>query len=310
MLKFILKRLLVALPTLLGIILLVFLLVHLAPGNPFEGERALPPEVLRQLMHQYRLDLPLWKQFLLYLNDLGHGDFGPSYKFLGQSINDLLFPSNMGGFWVTLCLATYSMAIAIPLGIILGCSAGIRRNSWFDHLVVASNMIFSALPTIVTGPLMVLIFAVTLRWLPAGGWGEGDFSHLCLPVTALVLAYAPTIAVITRGSMIEVLTSNFIRTAKAKGIPRHKIMFKHAIRPTLIPVVSLLGPMFAGVLVGAIVTEQVFALPGLGILTTNAATSRDYNMILAITVLGSCLTIFFNFIVDILYFLLDPKIKQ
>ncbi len=310
MIQFIIKRLLIAIPTMLSIILLVFLLVHATPGNPFQGEKALSPEVMKQLLHQYRLDLPLWKQFLLYLNDLLHGNLGQSYKFIGQSINDLLFPNNMGGFWVTLRLASYSMLITVPLGIIIGCYSGLYRNSWFDRLVVASNMFFSAIPTIVTGPLMVLVFAVTLGWLPASGWGDGGFEYLCLPVLALTLAYLPTVAVVTRGSIIDVLNSNFIRTARAKGIPTSKIIFKHAIRPTLIPVVSLLGPMFAGVFVGAIVTEQVFALPGLGILTTNAATNRDYNLVLGITIFGSFLTIVFNFIVDILYLFLDPKIKQ
>jgi len=310
MLKFILKRLLIAIPTMFCIVLLVFSLVHATPGTPFDGERALSPEALQQLLHQYRLDLPLWKQFFLYVNDLLHGNFGESYKFIGQSINSLLFPDNMGGFWVTLRLATYSMIVAIPLGIVLGCYAGLHKNSWFDRIVVVVNMVCSAVPTIVTGPLMVLIFAVTLHWLPASGWGSGDFAHLCMPVTALTLAYSPTIAFVTRGSIIDVLNSNFIRTARAKGLSPENIIFKHAIRPTLIPVVSLLGPMFAGVLVGAIVTEQVFALPGLGILTTNAATNRDYSLVLGITILGSFLTILFNVLVDVLYFFLDPKIKQ
>lgn len=310
MLKFIFKRLLIAIPTMFSIILLVFLLVHATPGNPFQGEKALSPEVMKQLLHQYRLDLPLWKQFVLYINDLLHGSFGQSYKFIGQSINDLIFPDNMGGFWVTLRLAVYSMVFTVPLGIIIGCYSGLHRNSWFDRFVVTANMVFSAIPTIVTGPLMVLIFAVTFGWLPASGWGDGGFEHLFLPVTALTLAYLPTVSVVTRGSIIDVLNSNFIRTARAKGLPTQKIIFKHAIRPTLIPVVSLLGPMFAGVLVGAIVTEQVFALPGLGILTTNAATNRDYNLVLGITIFGSFLTIIFNFLVDILYFFLDPKIKQ
>lgn len=311
MFKFILSRLFVAIPTMFCIILVVFAMVHLTAGNPFLGEKAISPEVLKQLMHDYRLDLPLWKQFILYINDLLHGNFGYSYKFRGQLINDLLFPDNMGGFWVTLDLAIYSMVFAIPFGVIFGAYAGLHKNSWFDRLVVTINIIFSAIPTIVTGPLMVLIFAVTLNWLPASGWGEtGDFRHLFMPVLILTLAYAPTIAFVTRGSILDVLNSNFIRTARAKGLSTTSIIFKHAIRPTMIPVVSLLGPMFAGILVGTIVTEQVFALPGLGILTTNAAENRDYNLILAITVFGSFLTIFFNLVVDILYFILDPKIKQ
>lgn len=309
MLKFILKRLLISIPTMLCIIFIVFSLVHMTPGNPFEGEKALSPQLLSQLMHQYRLDLPFWKQFLLYISDLLHGSFGYSYRFRGQAINDLLFPDNMGGFWVTFYLAVYSMLLTVPLGILLGCYAGLYKNSYLDKVVVILNMLFSAIPTIVTGPLMVLIFAVMLNWLPASGWGEGDFKHLLMPVLALTLAYFPTIAVVTRGSIIDVLSSNYIRTATAKGLPRRLIIFRHALRPTLIPVVSLLGPMFAGVFVGAIVTEQVFALPGLGILTTNAAINRDYNMVMAITIFGSFLTIVFNFIVDVLYFFLDPKLK-
>ena len=310
MFKFIISRILIAIPTMFCIILLVFSLVHLAPGNPFDGEKALSPEVMQQLLHQYRLDLPFWKQFILYLNDLLHGNFGQSYKYIGQSINELLFPDNMGGFWVTLRLGSYAMIITIPLGIITGCYAGLYQDTWFDKVVVTSNILFNAVPTIVIGPLAVLVFAIGFNFLPASGWGNGDLLHLFLPVTVLVLAYLPTVAFVTRSSTIEVLNSNFIRTAKAKGLPPRVIVFKHAIRPTLIPVVSLLGPMFAGVLVGAVVTEQIFALPGLGVLTTNGATNRDYNLILGITVFGSFLMILFNLLVDILYFFLDPRIKQ
>ncbi len=310
MLKFAIKRTLVAIPTLLAIITLVFILVHMTPGNPFDGERALSPEALKSLMTQYRLNLPIWQQYLLYLNDLLHGSFGISMKYLGQSINGLLFPDNMGGFWVTLRLSIYTMVIAVPSGIILGAYAGLHKNSWFDKIVVSSNIFFTAVPTMVTGPLAVLILAVTLRIFPAGGWGDGDFQHLFLPVLVLILAYLPTIAFVMRGSIIDVLNSNYIRTARAKGLPTKTILFKHAIKPAILPVISLLGPMFAGILVGAVVTEQIFTLPGLGVLTTNAATNRDYNMIMAITILGSILTIVFNIIVDLLYMLLDPKIKQ
>lgn len=310
MLKFAIKRILVSIPTLLAIITLVFFLVHITPGNPFDGERALSPEALKSLMAQYRLDLPIWQQYLLYLNDLLHGSFGISMKYLGQSINSLLFPDNMGGFWVTLRISIYTMVVAVPVGILFGAYSGLHKNSWFDKLVVSSNIFFTAVPTMVTGPLSVLIFAVTLRFFPAGGWGEGDFAHLFLPIMVLIFAYAPTIAFVTRGSIIDVLSSNYIRTAHAKGLPTKTILFKHAIKPALLPVISLLGPMFAGVLVGAVVTEQIFTLPGLGVLTTNAATNRDYNMIMAITILGSTLTIIFNIIVDLLYMILDPKIKQ
>ena len=310
MFKFALKRLLLAIPTLLAIISLVFFLVHLTPGNPFDGERALSPLALKALMAQYHLDLPFWQQYLIYLNDLIHGSFGISMKYLGQPINQLLFPNNMGGFWVTLQLSIYTMLLAVPLGIISGSYAGLHKDSALDKLVVAGNIFFTAVPTMVTGPLAVLIFAVILRLFPAGGWGDGGLTNLFLPLLVLTLAYTPTIAVVTRGSIIDVLNSNYIRTARAKGLPNHNILFKHALRPTLLPVVSLLGPMFAGILVGAVVTEQIFTLPGLGVLTTNAASNRDYNMIMAITIFASFLTIIFNIVVDIMYMFLDPKIKQ
>jgi oligopeptide transport system permease protein len=308
-LRFIIKRFLISLPTLLAIITIVFFLVHLTPGNPLEGERALSQEALKALMEQYRLNLPLWQQYLMYLNDLCHGNWGISMKYLGQPINSLLFPENMGGFWVTLRLSIYTMALALPLGILCGAYAGLHKDSWTDKLVVASNIFFTAVPTMVTGPLLVLLLAVSLKLVPAGGWGDGDIAHLFLPVLVLVLAYFPIIAFVTRGSIIEVLNSNYIRTARAKGLSTTRIIFRHAICPTMLPVISLLGPMFAGILVGAVITEQVFTLPGLGILTTNAAANRDYNMIMAITILGSILTIVFNLIVDLLYLGLDPKIK-
>ena len=310
MLKFALKRTLISIPTLLAIITLVFFLVHITPGNPFDGERALSPEALKALMAQYRLDLPIWQQYLMYLNDLLHGSFGISMKYFGQSINSLLFPDNMGGFWVTLRVSIYTMTVAVPIGILFGAYEKKKKNTIFDKVVVACNIFSTAIPTMVTRPIFILIFAVTLRLFPAGGWGDGDFLHLFLPVLILILAYAPPIAFVMRGSIIEVLNSNYIRTARAKGLPNKQILFKHAIKPALLPVISLLGPMFAGVLVGAVVTEQIFTLPGLGVLTTNAATNRDYNMIMAITILGSTLTIIFNIIVDILYMVLDPKIKQ
>lgn len=309
MLKFITRRLLVSLPTMLIIITLVFFLVHLTPGNPFAGERAISAEALAALMHQYRLDLPLWQQYLGYLNDLIHGSFGISMKYLGQPINQLLFPHNNGGFWVTLQLSAYTMAIAVPMGIISGCYAGLYKDRIWDKLVVTSNIFFTAIPAMVTGPLAVLIFAVTFQLFPAGGWGDGNFRQVFLPVMVLVLAYAPPIAFITRGSIIDVLNSNYIRTARAKGLPNRKILFSHALRPTLLPVISILGPMFAGILVGAVVTEQVFTLPGLGVLTTNAALNHDYNMIMAITIFSSGLTLAFNIIVDIGYLILDPQIK-
>lgn len=309
MIVFFLKRLLMAIPTLFCITAIVFFTVHLSPGNPFEGERALSPQAMHELLHRYNLDLPVWKQFLLYLNDLLHGDLGQSYKFFGQSVNGLIFPDNMGGFWITLRLSLYAMLIAIPTGIILGSYAGLKKDTLFDRVITLFSVFFHTIPTMVTGPLLVLLLAITLNWLPSSGWGNGDWQHVFLPVCVLALSFTPTITFVTRGSVIEVLNSPFIRTARSKGLPQRSILFKHAFRPTLMPVASLLGPMFAGVLVGAVVTERIFSLPGLGVLTTNAAMNRDYNLIMGITLFGSFLTILFNLLVDMLYFLLDPRIK-
>lgn len=309
MLKFFIKRLLLAIPTLFCVITIVFFTVHFSPGNPFTTERALPPEVMKTMLHRFHLDVSVWNQFILYLKNLLHGSLGESYKFLGQSVNELIFPDNMGGFWVTFRLGIYAMSFAIPLGIILGFYAGLKKDSFFDKLIVSSNIFFTAVPTMVTGPLLVLLFSITLGWLPSSGWGNGNIEHLFLPVLALTLAFLPTIAFVARGSLIEVLNTNFIRTARAKGLSHQKILFKHSIRPALIPVVSLLGPLFAGILAGTVVTERVFALPGLGVLTTNAAMNRDYNLIMGITIFGSVLTIIFNLLVDLCYSILDPKIK-
>ena len=310
MLKFICKRVLITIPTIFIVVLLVFFLVHMAPGNPFQGEKALSNEVMQQLVHQYRLDLPFWKQFILYVNDLLHGNFGNSYKFIGKSINDIIFPENFGGFWVTLRLSIYSMILIIPLGILIGCYSGVYKSSFFDRFFFIFNIVFSSIPTIVTGPILVLIFSIILELFPSSSIGDGSFKYLVLPVLALVLAYVPSIAIVTRGSIIEVMSSNFIRTARAKGLPLYLIIFKHALKPTMIPVVGLMGTTFSGVLIGSIVTEQVFALPGLGVLTTNAALNRDYTLILGVTILGSVITIFFNLLVDVIYFILDPRIKK
>ncbi len=310
MIKFFLKRLLTTIPTLFCVITIVFFTVHLAPGNPFSGEKALSPEVMKTMLHRFHLDLPIWQQFILYLKGLLHGSFGESYKFLGQSVNDLMFPDNIGGFWVTLHLGLYAMSLAIPLGIILGFYAGLNKDSVFDKTMITGNIFFTTVPTMVTGPLLVLFFSIVLGWLPSSGWGNGNFTHLFLPVSVLTLSFMPTIAFVARGSIVDVLQTDFIRTAHAKGLPTRKILFKHALRPALIPVISLLGPLFAGIFAGTVVTERVFALPGLGVLTTNAAMSRDYNLVMGITIFGSFLTIIFNLLVDLCYGFLDPKIKQ
>ncbi len=286
-------------------------MVHLTPGDPFATERALSPEVLKQLHHQYHLDLPLWKQFIYYLNDLIHGNLGYSFKYQGQSINHLVFPEGgQGGFWVSVQLGFFSVLIASILGIIFGVFSALTRNTkldFIDHGISIIAMLFISTPIVVTAPIAVLVFAVMLGWFPAGGWG--DWEDMVLPVIVLAIPYIAIITQIARSSLIEILSSPFIRTAKAKGLSMPRIVWKHALKPSLMPVVSFLGPAVAGILTGSVVVETVFTIPGIGVQVVQGATNRDYNLVLALTIIYSLLVILFNLIVDIVYAFLDPKIR-
>ncbi|WP_440683072.1 ABC transporter permease [Cysteiniphilum halobium] len=311
MFSYIIRRLAGAVPTLFVVVLISFLMVHMTPGDPFATERALPPEVLKQLHHQYHLDLPLWKQFFYYINDLLHGNLGYSYKYQGQSINGLVFPDGgQGGFWVSVQLGIFSIILASIFGIIFGIFSALTRNtklSFVDHIIGVIAMLFISTPIVVTAPLAVLIFAVILGLFPAGGWGS--WNDLVLPVIVLAIPYIAIITQITRSSLIEILSSPFIRTAKAKGLSMPRIVWKHALKPSLMPVVSFLGPAVAGILTGSVVVETVFTIPGIGVQVVQGATNRDYNLVLALTIIYSLLVILFNLVVDIVYAFLDPKIR-
>ncbi|WP_116963491.1 ABC transporter permease subunit [Fastidiosibacter lacustris] len=311
MFGYIVRRLGGAIPTLFVVVLISFLMVHMTPGDPFATERALPPEVLKQLHHQYRLDLPLWKQFLYYLNDLIHGNLGYSYKYQGQSINQLVFPAGaQGGFWVSVQLGMFSIILASILGVIFGAFSALTRNTKFnfiDHIIGVVAMSFISTPIVVTAPLAVLIFAVILGLFPAGGWGS--WSDMVLPVIVLAIPYIAIITQITRSSLIEIMSSPFIRTAKAKGLSMPRIVWRHALKPSLMPVVSFLGPAAAGILTGSVVVETVFTIPGIGVQVVQGAINRDYNLVLTLTIIYSLLVILFNLIVDIIYAFLDPKIR-
>lgn len=305
MFKLIVKRIFEAIPTLLFLITISFFMMRLAPGSPFSGEKNLPPAVLANIEAKYNLNDPLWTQFFNYLLQLLQGDFGPSFKYKDHTINDLLAQN----LWVSVELGVYAFIIAVVIGITVGVIAALRQNGILDYTLMTLAMVGVAVPSFVKAPLMVLIFAVTLKWLPAGGWNNGTFINLVLPVTALSLSYIASIARLTRGSMIETLNSPFIRTARAKGLSTSKIVIKHALRPAMLPVISYLGPAFVGIITGSIVIEQVFGLPGLGQLFVNGALNRDYSLVLSLTILVGTLTIVFNAIVDILYAIIDPKIK-
>ena len=308
---YILRRLIGAIPTLFAVTLISFLMVHMTPGDPFATERGMPAEVLKQLHHQYHLDLPLWKQFLYYLNDLIHGNLGYSFKYQGQSINHLVFPKNgQGGFWVSVQLGVFSVMIAAISGIILGTFSALTRNTklgFLDNLANTLAIFFISTPIVVTAPLAVLVFSVYLGWLPAGGWGTQ--LDMLLPVIVLAIPFIAIITQITRSSLIEIMSSPFIRTAKAKGLSMSRVVWKHALKPALMPVFSFLGPAIAAILTGSVVVERVFTIPGIGIQMVQGATNRDYNLVLALTIIYSFLVIAFNLVVDIAYAFLDPKIR-
>ncbi|OOF40122.1 oligopeptide transporter permease [Rodentibacter trehalosifermentans] len=305
MFKFILKRVLEAIPTLFILITFSFFLMRLAPGSPFTSERAYPPEVMANIEAKYHLNEPLHKQYLLYLENLSKGDFGPSFKYKDQSVNDLIGAA----FPVSLKLGCIAFLFALTLGISAGTLAALKQNSRWDYILMSMSMTGVIMPSFVFAPLLVLFFAIWLGWLPAGGWNEGALPYLILPVASLTIGYVAGIARIMRGSMIEVLHSNFIRTAKAKGLSTRRIILKHALRPALLPVITYLGPAFVGIITGSMVIESVFGLPGMGKLFVNGALNRDYSLVLSLTILVGTLTILFNMIVDILYAVIDPKIR-
>ena len=304
MFKFILKRVLEALPTLFILITFSFFLMRLAPGSPFTSERAYPPEVIANIEAKYHLNEPLHKQYILYLKNLAQGDFGPSFKYKDQSVNDLI----ASAFPVSFKLGMTAFAFAVLIGILAGSLAALNQNSRWDYILMSFSMIGVVMPSFVFAPLLVLLFAITLGWLPAGGWNGGAALYMILPVASLTIGYVAGIARIMRGSMIEVLHSNFIRTAKAKGLSTARIILKHALRPALLPVITYLGPAFVGIITGSMVIESVFGLPGMGQLFVNGALNRDYSLVLSLTILVGTLTILFNAIVDILYAVIDPKI--
>lgn len=305
MLKFIIGRVLESLPTIFVLITVSFFLIRLAPGGPFSSEKAYTPEVLANINAKYQLDKPLYQQCLIYLGNLFRGDLGPSFKYKDQTVNSLI----AAAFPVSLKLGIVSFTLAFILGISAGITAALKQNTYLDHLIMTLSMTGIILPSFVFAPLLVLIFSIHLKWLPAGGWNNGEVLNMILPVCSLSVAYIATIARITRASMIEVLNSDFIRTAKLKGLSSREIVFKHALLPALIPVISYLGPAFVGIITGSIVIENIFGLPGIGRLFINGALNRDYSLVLSLTLLVGLLTILFNAIVDILYALIDPKIR-
>lgn len=305
MLTYTLKRLLMAIPTLLIVITISFFLMRIAPGGPFDGERQLPPQIEANLKAAYHLDEPLPMQYLRYMGNLLQGDFGPSFKYKDFSVTDLIAQ----GFPVSLELGFWAILLALVIGLPLGVVAALRRNSTVDHAVMGIALAGIAVPNFVIAPILALVFGVILAWLPAGGWNDGAWPNMVLPVIALAIQQIAYLARMMRASMIEVLGSHFIRTARAKGLSETKVILGHALRPALLPVLSYLGPAIAGIITGSVVIEQIFGIPGIGRYFVQAALNRDYTLVMGTVVFYGALIVLLNLVVDLLYSALDPQIR-
>ncbi len=305
MLRYGLSRVLNAVPTLLIIVTIAFFMVRLAPGGPFDAERSLPPEIEKNLAAAYHLDEPLPAQYVRYLSNIVRGDFGPSFRYRDHTVSELIAI----GFPVSLKLGIAAIVLALVFGTLLGSLAALRQNSSVDYGVMGTAMLGIAIPGFVVAPLLSLVFGVHLGWLPAGGWEGGAVRNMVLPVTALALPQIAVIARLTRGSMIEILHSDFIRTAHAKGLPARLVVFRHALPGALMPVVSYLGPAVAGIVTGSVVIEQIFGLPGIGRFFIQGALNRDYTLVTGVVIFYGSLLITANLIVDLVYGWLDPRVR-
>ena len=305
MTRYFFTRLAGAVPTLFIIITITFFLMRAAPGGPFDQEQALAPEIKANLQRAYGLDQPIWTQYGRYLESLLHGDFGPSFKYKDFTVTELIGQ----GFPITLQLGAMAIVLALLLGIPLGTFAALRHNSAADTATMSLVVTGIAIPSFVVLPFLGLLFGVYLHWLPVSGWESGSLRHAALPVIALALPPLAYVARLTRGSMLEVLQSHYIRTAVAKGLPLHTVIFRHALRPALAPVASYLVPAVASILTGSLVVETIAGLPGIGRYLVQGAINRDYTLVLGMVIIYSTLLIIMGLLVDLLYAWLDPRVR-
>jgi len=312
MLGYAFRRFLGAIPTLFIIITLTFFMMRAAPGGPFDGARRLPPDIEKNIEAAYNLDKPVWQQYAIYLGKLAHGDLGPSFRTKDFTVAQLI----RIGLPVSIRLGLSAMVLALMIGVSLGVWAALRQNHWQDYSVMGLAMIGITIPTFVTAPVLTLIFGVyglhlfgAEISLPVGGWSGGALRNMILPVTVLALPQIAVIARLTRGSMIEVLRSNFIRTARAKGLDPGRIVLRHALRVALLPLVSYLGPAVAAILTGSLIVEEIFGLPGIGRYFVQAALNRDYTLVMGVVICYASLIITLNFIADMIYGVLDPRVR-
>ena len=305
MLRFILIRSLQAIPVVLAVITVTFFLVRAAPGGPFSSERAVTPEVQAALEAQYQLDQPIWQQYLSYMGNLAKGDMGPSFRYPGRSVDELI----LTGLPVTAELAAYALLFALSIGLIAGILAALKPNSLQDYIPMSISMVGICMPTFLLGPLLVLVFGIYLDWLPVSGWGVLPGDKL-LPSITLGSVLAAYIARLSRGGLLEVMSQDYIRTARAKGLPEWKVVLKHGLKGGVQPVVTFLGPAFAGLLSGSFVVETIFAIPGLGRFYVQAAFNRDYTMILGTTCMLATLIVVFNLLSDFLAAWMNPRLRH
>lgn len=305
MLRFILLRSLQAIPVIFVVITITFFLVRVAPGGPFSSEKAVPPQVQAALEARYQLDQPLYQQYFSYLGDLAQGDLGPTFRYPGRSVKEMI----MQGLPVTAELGFYALLVATVLGIGAGVVASLRANTMQDYVPMGIAMIGICMPSFLLGPLLVLVFGIWFEWLPVSGWGSQAGDKI-LPSLTLGAMYAAYIARLSRSGMLEVLSQDYLRTARAKGLPERVVIFRHALRGGLLPVVSYLGPAFAGLLSGSFVVETIFQIPGLGRFYVQAAFNRDYTMILGTTVFLATLIVLFNLLSDIMAAWLNPRLRH
>lgn len=303
MIRFLFRRLLVAVPTLFLVITAAFFMMRAAPGNPFDTDRKLPAQVERNIMAKYGMDRPLGEQYLAYLGNVLQGDLGPSLKYQDKSVLDLI----KEGLPTSAVIGLSALTLACLIGVLLGVMAALRQNKLIDNLTMTVAVLGVCIPTFVTAPLLVLVFAAKLGWLPTAGLN--GVRSLILPVTVLALPQIAIISRLTRAGMIEVLRSNYVRTARARGLPEHKIVFGHALRAAVLPLVSYLGPACAGLLTGSLVIEKIFSLPGLGKSFIIGALQRDYTVVMGVVIVYAGLILLLNLLADIIYALLDPRVK-
>jgi oligopeptide transport system permease protein len=306
MLAFAIRRIATLVPTLFVIVTISFVVIRLAPGSPFDEEQALSPEIRANLERAYGLDAPLPVQYLRYLKGLVQGDFGPSFKFKDFSVGELIAQ----GLPISLTLGLGAVLLAVLLGVPLGTLAALRQNKTADFAIRGVTVLGIALPGFVIGPLFALVFGLYLQWLPVAGWEGGDPHYLVLPILTLALPVTAYVTRITRASFLDVMRANHVRAARAKGIGEFRVIWRHSLRPALLPVVSYLGPAIAAVLTGSLVVETLFALPGTGRYLVQGAINRDYALVMGMIVVYGSFTLVCNLIADLVYSWLDPRVRH